>query len=715
MKNFFQKWWKKALISLVIAVVLAVALEFLQVKTQPPYYVEKEISTEQSALLNNSEVDLSQCFLENGIIIPEEEEDAVISFAVPGGFPVNRFRVVLDKPAESAGEIRAFYKTSGAEEEGESEVFYFDQGKEELTVWIPKGNYEQIRLQAWGKIAIREINAENILTEKVFEPGGILKKRIAILTVLIFIVSMILWAIHGWQRLQGCFRAAKQGILEDPRKTAINALIFLGTGGIAWLILRLYLPYLLGKPFNFVLNTFSIFVALAVGCLFCFRKTLGRKPEAFFLVLCLLIGINFAFFYPAGLVSWDEEYHASNAIRYSYLGNARYSAQDDLSLMTGRSYEKNLSYFDETIKEQNDLYNQGITSWRSGFPESKNFWTIFSGLGFFIGRVLKLPYHWIWSLGRFFGLLAYAVIGYFAIRRLKSGKMILAAVLLIPTCIFLASTFSYDAGVISFTALGMSYLVREWQEPEKKIEWKNAFIMIGAFFLGCLAKAIYFPVLLLPLFTRKSKFTDSKQRWLYMGLSVGALLILVASFAVPFLSSSGGGDLRGGEDVNSTGQAQYILSHPLEYTGILLNFLKEYLNPDGIKQFLTFFAYMGFAPNSIMYLMVMVALAFTDRDGRDLDVPGKTGSRFLMLAILFGTVALVATSMYVSFTPVGSSSINGCQPRYLLPLFFPAMMLVCPGKIRNDLNKTLYNGIFFALIGFVGFSAALTNCMGLYV
>ena len=44
MKKFVQKWWKKALISLVIAVVLAVALEFLQVKTQPPYYEYREIA-----------------------------------------------------------------------------------------------------------------------------------------------------------------------------------------------------------------------------------------------------------------------------------------------------------------------------------------------------------------------------------------------------------------------------------------------------------------------------------------------------------------------------------------------------------------------------------------------------------------------------------------------------------------------------------------------
>ena len=715
MKRYLRAWWKKALVSLVLAVVLAVALEFLQVKTQPPYYEYRETGISHTETLSDPGQEIPRNYLSPYVL--NETGGSELFFVLPDALEMNRVRVVLEGPAAENAYFRVYCIRTG---EGDPTVNMAEgnclKGTPQMDFWFPRGAYSQVGVKINGKADIREVRAETAEAEKVLIPGSMLKRRMVLLAVLCFIVSMILWAVHGWTRLRGCFRAAKQGILEDRRKTAINALIFLGSGGIAWLILRLYLPYLLGKPYNFLLNIFSLLAAAGVGCLFCFRKTLGRKPEVFFLVLCLLIGSCFTFLYPAVPISWDEEFHASNAITYSYLGSVRYSAQDDYSLTSGRNVEKKLSYFGEETKAQNERYNQGITSWRNGFPESKNFWTFFGGIGFYIGRVLKLPYHWIWSLGRFFGLLAYAVIGYFAVRRLKTGKMILAAVLLIPECVFLTSTFSYDAGVIVFTALGMSYLVREWQEPEKKLEWKNAFLMIGALFAGCYAKAIYFPLLLLPLFLRKGKFTGLKQRRLYMGLSAGALVLLVASFAVPFvLSPDGGGDIRGGENVNSFGQVQFILSNPLQYTGILLNFLGEYLNPDGFYQFLTFLAYLGEAPHAGLYLILLTALAFTDRDGKDLDIPGKTGSRACMLAVLFGTVVLIATSMYVSYTPVGFGTINGCQHRYLLPLFFPAMMLICPGKIRNDVNKTLYNGIFFALIGFVGFSAALVKCAGLYV
>ena len=40
------------------------------------------------------------------------------------------------------------------------------------------------------------------------------------------------------------------------------------------------------------------------------------------------------------------------------------------------------------------------------------------------------------------------------------------------------------------------------------------------------------------------------------------------------------------------------------------------------------------------------------------------------------TVILVATALYVSFTPVGLGTVNGCQSRYLLPLLVPCLSFI---------------------------------------
>ena len=52
-------------------------------------------------------------------------------------------------------------------------------------------------------------------------------------------------------------------------------------------------------------------------------------------------------------------------------------------------------------------------------------------------------------------------------------------------------------------------------------------------------------------------------------------------------------------------------------------------------------------------------------------------AQFLWASFVFlFTVILVATALYVSFTPVGLGTVNGCQSRYLLPLLVPCLSFI---------------------------------------
>lgn len=192
------------------------------------------------------------------------------------------------------------------------------------------------------------------------------------------------------------------------------------------------------------------------------------------------------------------------------------------------------------------------------------------------------------------------------------------------------------------------------------------------------------------------------------------MLFLILSFVLPFINSDGTGDARGGSEVNSFEQAHFILSCPLQYTEILLRFLRRYLSPDLIAMNLTSFAYLEAAPEYWIYLILLGILAFTDKNGRDYAISGGWKCKWLMLGILFGTVCLFATALYVAFTPVGMNTINGCQPRYLFPLLFPAMMLIGSQRIENRMNKTIYHGLAFTTMGYVGFSSILLLIVNLY-
>jgi uncharacterized membrane protein len=102
----------------------------------------------------------------------------------------------------------------------------------------------------------------------------------------------------------------------------------------------------------------------------------------------------------------------------------------------------------------------------------------------FFGRLLNLPWHLVYSLGSFAHIFTLALPIFFAIRILKTGKMILATIALLPTSVFIASNYGYDAWVTSFLALGLAILFTELQNPHEHISCRMIALMIGAFIIG---------------------------------------------------------------------------------------------------------------------------------------------------------------------------------------------------------------------------------------
>ena len=503
---------------------------------------------------------------------------------------------------------------------------------------------------------------------------------------------------------------------ERIRDTLLHAALFLLCGGAAFFLIRAMAEDTVGKS-NWMVNVFSAAAAFAAAMLFTFRRTLSGRPEAFFLAFTLLIGGLWSFLLPdATTVSWDDGHHYQHALNYSTIGRVRFT-QQDMNAMEAHN-ERFYGLGEERqawLRAQDELNAGGAVYVTSDFHiQPKQIWSGTQGLGLFLGRLFHLSYWMTWSLGRFTGLLAYAVIGFFAIRRLRSGRMILSLALMIPEAVFLASNYSYDPGVTCLTALGLATCFGIWQTPEKKMTLADAAVMIGAMTLGCLAKAIYFPLLCLPFFLPKNRFASVSQRRGFFWANAAAIGLLLVSFLLPMVMGGSNGDERGGSDVNAFAQMQYILSQPLEYAETLLRFLGRYLSPAKAGGFLTSFAYMGDGRGKEAALMALAVAAFTDRSATDLELGRRKGLRALLLFLLFGTLCLVATSMFVSFTGVGKRSISGCQPRYLLPFVFPAMMLLGSGTIRKEGNRAVFNGALFAVMGWISFAAVLTQCVALY-
>lgn len=713
--KWIRTWWKKILVAGIAAVVLAVGLEWIQIETEPHRYEDRVSAATDWESLNFSGVEAEGCEIEGHSIAASD--GGTIRFRQEKGH-MNYICFFFNPYPEEEGLLKVYYAGEGEEfTEERSYPLKFWAGQQKADMLIPEGNYTDIRIEVTGNVHI--VNAEYAIAtyERVKRPESFQKRRMVKAAMVLFAVLLFLFTVHGWTRIRNLARTAVGNLLKNKKSTLIHAGLFLLTAGGTYLLLRIYIPYTKGIPLNRISNMFFLTVSLAVGCLFCFRETLAKKAEIFFLIFTLLIGWNFAFFAPATSgISWDDGYHYERANIWSFLGEKRLTYADAASLRPMPEQEFDITNLDTWHETQTEQYQTGAVSSSGHSLQMKNIWSVFSGIGLFLGRVFQLPFHLIWELGRFTGLLAYAVIGYFAIRRLKSGKMLLAVVLMIPVNIFLAASYSYDPGVTVFLALGLAYMFAEWQEPEKKMTWWNAAVMLVSMYLGCVAKAIYFPVLLFPMFLPRSKFESSRQHKTFLGLTAGVILILVLSFVLPLLTNpvDASTDTRGGEDVSAAGQIAFILANPLKYAETLFFYLKSFLHPDNIMQYATFFAYKGTAPNYNLYLIVLVAAALTDKSEYDDAFARKGWRRILFMLILFGTAWLVATSMYIVFTPVGAGTVNGCQPRYILPLFYPTLMMLGFSGTHNRANRKFYNGLLFALAGYVGFASVYLQFISLY-
>jgi uncharacterized membrane protein len=459
--------------------------------------------------------------------------------------------------------------------------------------------------------------------------------------------------------------------------------------------------------FNLYHFWFIFSVGLLIFIFVFLRKIIGQKPEFLFLAVALIGGSLISLSETKSFVSWDEQIHYKNADELSFKGIIKKDVKDIFSTTNSLPFSYSLEdqeainkNFDNNYKKEN-----GTEKTKKLIPISLDFYNkigyIPSSLALATGRLINLPYHITFAFGRWINILLFSLIVFFAIRKLKSGKMLMAVIALFPTSIFLASNYNYDSWLTAFTMLGLAYLFSALQQPEKKIETKDICIMAGAFVIGLGPKAIYFPLLFLLFLLKPSKFKSLKHYRRFKWAVIFSILFVVSTFLLPFVVSGPKGDIRGGAAVNATEQVKFILHEPLAYAKILLNFSGQYISPKNAHGFITSFAYLGETKGFVLILLLLLTVTFTDRNEYDRKML-NVKSRFSLIGVYLVTVALICTALYISFTVLKSPTIVGVQARYLIPLIFPLLFGIGNVfRIQNKINKSIYNSIIFGIISFV--------------
>ena len=723
----------RILAALLAAAALAFGLEALQIASQPPQYEE-----EPRVIQEAGEADLEGAQLENA-----EYKSGAVNINAEGGavtfdFGEEKEVTVLEiwakKHIRKDVNLKIYYAAAGEEFSEERSVFLAaDKSQMAWEPAVPAGKYERMRIEADGTMNIKRVVYSPEIAERVPVPEGLRLWRAALLIPLLFALILFLGYEKAGKRLADTLRRAAKGLTESGKRTVLHTLLFMGTGTAGYFLAKLLWLGGLQAEMNLPRQLFCGAAGAVLASLLTFRRTLGRKPEVLFVIISLCTGLLMVYLFPPmPYTSWDDDYHFDQALTWSYLGEERITPREDINLLFDADPQEWFSgekSRNEILLKGQEQYDHGADSIVRKPLESRNSYELFAGSGLFWGRALRLPYYWIFCMGKLFNLLTYTACGFFAIRRLKSGKMMLAAALLIPTAMFLASQYAYDSGLTAFTALGLAWAFAEWQEPESRVTWERTLIIFGSLTFGCLTKAVYFPLLLIPMMLPKHKFREpgkpagrgevSRRAFLLTGAA--CVVILLATFVIPLVTGGTESDMRGGSEVNAYGQMRWILGNPFRYAGILARFLIGYLNPGNSSAMLTAFGYMGFASRSGIYLILLGVLALTDKTKADRKLARSPGARIVSLLALLGTLVLVVTAMYVSFTNVGSEDIGGVQHRYVIPLLFPFMMILGSGwvsrplKLETGWRRMLYNGLTLAVAAWVLFGCVWETCISRFV
>lgn len=439
------------------------------------------------------------------------------------------------------------------------------------------------------------------------------------------------------------------------------------------------------------------------------KKIFAEKPEVVFAFLSLVLGSILIYAIGLNEVGYDEHIHMKSAYERSFgstVLTTESAMQMEASTMPSFGNLEERRAVEAYAEKNNDFSWANITS-QSRFPNYDVRSYLQISIFLWLGRSLKLPFVWCMMLGKFGNLLLYTIVCYFAVKLAKQGKMLVAALALVPNCIFAAACFSYDAVVNSFLLLAVVLTFNQMLE-KKQISWVQTFVLFGAFLAGSTAKPIYifmaFPLL---LFT-KEKFGGRWKGFVYKLCVCTLMLLLIYTFFFPPVSASSNYEVMGNlayagdkrsQGTSVLGQISWILQNPPAYAkllaGSMLGELWNYIS--GAKNFIAY-GYLG--SMSVFWTWTGLAVLFfaavfspKEEARTAVSVRYKIGN----ILVVLGMSAVIWTSMYVTFTAVGAEVINGVQGRYFLPLFLPFFGCFYQGKRKLPFNREAYARIIFAV------------------
>ena len=372
----------------------------------------------------------------------------------------------------------------------------------------------------------------------------------------------------------------------------------------------------------------------------------------------------------------------------------------------------NLSTYEEFLEEAKKETNYSDTMRFISSAQGYSFILyIFPSIGFFIGRIFSIDIIYAIYLGRIINIVIYLLVGYYAIKKIPFGKLLLAIYMLMPMMLQQSASFSADVMVNSVSIYFIANLLNLLFK-EDELEKKDYIVYCVLSAVLGMVKIVYAPLIGIGLlFIAKKNITTKKKALLIVLSIVIGIVFALASYLDTIRCSSVNDSLREYNElnnVNSSEQISKIIENPLLFLSAVgndwkdntFNYIKMAIGSD-----LSWFSISLNEFVIVAYLILILAAIVYENNKFQLNKIQKTW----IIIISIGIILMVQLSMYLIFTPVGTPhGIGGIQGRYFIPVYILVLLCLCQ---KENYLKGKYANIVLPVISLIlNASAIVTVC-----
>ena len=452
-----------------------------------------------------------------------------------------------------------------------------------------------------------------------------------------------------------------------------------------------------------------VFIILLINVL-----NIKIKVEYAFLFSILFWGIIYSFLLPTATAP-DEPQHFITSYKLSntLMGISPAVSPDDYVYVRAEDYDiyQEIPIYDTFSLTYKDFFKKGdenLIEYKGlEYRSSDSIAYVPQSLGITVARLLGLGYQQLLLMGRFFNLLFFAIIVFFAIKLTPIGKKTFFIIAHFPMVLELISSYSTDAPLLALSFLFIGYIFYLIYKKEK-VSIFDIILLAIIGFLFVPIKIAYLPMVGLCILIPNKKFKNKK----FFFAGVALIIIYGAASTMIQRLNAFVSEVTTDNIIKWSQTPGYVVSdfieHPFLSIRIILNTIFEksddYLFTMAGGKLCWLTLNLPTYVIGIFYIIFFISLLSVE--GEENTWTAKISQRIWIWFIVGATVILLFYAMLLGWTPYGYEFVEGIQGRYFIPLL-PLGIVLLKNKTVVIKKKSEY----FYLIA----TAMANSLMFLYI